>query len=40
MHLKAIFEEFENNDFSLIYQKNVINSNSKKFAFKFIRRFV
>ncbi len=25
MHLKAIFEEFENYDFSLIYQKNVKN---------------
>jgi hypothetical protein len=32
MHLKAIFEEFENYDFSPIYQKNVKNSNTKKFA--------
>ena len=34
MHLKAIFEEFENYDFSLIYQKNVKNSSTKKFDFK------
>ena len=34
MHLKAIFEEFENYDFSPIYQKNVKNSNTKKFSFK------
>ena len=36
MYLKAIFEEFENYDFSLIYQKNVINSNTEKFDFKYI----
>ena len=41
MYLKAIFEEFENYDFSLIYQKNVKNSNTKKFDYKckFVENF-